>query len=417
MQARRFRDFYALRDISLEVRRGEAIGIIGRNGSGKSTLLQIIAGTLAPTNGLVESVGRVVALLELGSGFNPEFTGRENVQLNASILGLSDAAIRDRFDEVAAFADIGEFIDQPVKTYSSGMMMRLAFAVQTVVNPDVFIVDEALAVGDVFFVQKCMRWIKRFRERGSLVFVTHNTAELTGLCDRGIWLRDGKMEMCGNAKEVAERYLEYFHAESLGEKSAKRLDSRTTPSPPVLNESAMFDQRRLWLNTTQFRNDIRPLLFNPDAARFGTGEAMIINVELLSFDEGRRLSWIVGGECVMLRMVAKSKRRLKDPIIGFYLKDRSGQHLFGDNTYLTNVGRNLTIPEGGTMTAEFVFQMPFLPRGPYAIAAAVASGTQEKHQQQHWNHEALILESTNDLLHRGLVAIPMQRIATFISDT
>lgn len=417
MQARYFRDFYALRDISLEIQRGEAIGIIGRNGSGKSTLLQIIAGTLAPTAGLVESVGRVVALLELGSGFNPEFTGRENAYLNAAIIGLSEAAIRDRFDEIAAFADIGDFIEQPVKTYSSGMTMRLAFAVQTVVNPDVFIVDEALAVGDVFFVQKCMRWIKKFREKGSLVFVTHNTAELTSLCDRGIWLRDGKIEMSGKAREVAERYLEYFHAESLGEKYLKRHENRAESSVPPEGEMDMIDQRRLWLNATQFRNDIRPLAFNPDAARFGSEDAMIINVELLCCDEGRKLSWIVGGEWVMLRIVAKATKHIKDPIIGFYLKDRSGQHLFGDNTYLANVGKKLTIPEGGTMTAEFVFQMPLLPRGPYAIAAAVASGTQERHKHQHWNHEALILESTNELVHRGLVAIPMQSISTSIADT
>ncbi|MDW8356241.1 MAG: ABC transporter ATP-binding protein, partial [Bryobacterales bacterium] len=201
------REFWALRNVSFEVRRGETVGIIGRNGSGKSTLLQIIAGTLAPTEGEVQVKGRVAALLELGSGFNPEFTGRENVYLNGTILGLSREEIDARFDDIVAFADIGGFIDQPVKFYSSGMMLRLAFAVSTTIDPDVLIIDEALAVGDVFFRQKCYRRLEDLRQRGvAILFVSHAMLDVKQLCDRAVLLDQGRTIFKGRAGEAVERY-------------------------------------------------------------------------------------------------------------------------------------------------------------------------------------------------------------------
>ena len=205
------REFWALRNVSFEVRRGETVGIIGRNGSGKSTLLQIIAGTLAPTEGEVQVKGRVAALLELGSGFNPEFTGRENVYLNGAILGLSREEIDARFDDIVAFADIGEFIDQPVKFYSSGMVVRLAFAVQAHVSPDILIVDEALAVGDIAFQHKCTRHIKKLIDNGTtLLFVSHSTSSIKSLCSRGLWLDSGQMHYYGSAGVAVEKYLAFM---------------------------------------------------------------------------------------------------------------------------------------------------------------------------------------------------------------
>ncbi len=206
--ATRYRDFWALKDISFEVGKGEAVGIIGRNGSGKSTLLQLIVGTLQATAGSVRVRGRVAALLELGSGFNPDFTGRENVHLNATVLGLSRAEIDARFDGIAAFADIGDFIDQPVKTYSSGMMVRLAFAVQTAVEPDILIIDEALGVGDFFFQQKCAARMRALRERGTtLLFVSHDMASVRDLCERTLYLRKGEAAFLGASQEAIARYL------------------------------------------------------------------------------------------------------------------------------------------------------------------------------------------------------------------
>jgi ABC-type polysaccharide/polyol phosphate transport system ATPase subunit len=206
--SRRYRDFYALRDVGFAIARGEATGIIGRNGSGKSTLLQLIAGTLSPTSGVVRVRGRVSALLELGSGFNPEFTGRENVYLNGAIYGFTHGEMAARMDEITAFADIGDFIDQPVKTYSSGMMMRLAFAIAVNVQPDVLIIDEALAVGDVFFSQKCFQRIREIVHKGAtLIFVSHDMGAIQSLCDRAILLSQGKLIFDGAPEDCVSRYF------------------------------------------------------------------------------------------------------------------------------------------------------------------------------------------------------------------
>lgn len=201
-------EILALRDVDFEVARGESVGVIGRNGGGKSTLLQILTGVLAPTRGEVEVNGRVSALLELGSGFNPEYTGRDNVLLNGLLLGLSRDEILGRFDEIAAFAEIGEAMDRPVKTYSSGMLMRLAFAVQVLTDPDILIVDEALSVGDFFFQQKCFARLRAMRERGlTLIFVSHDMATVRDLCARAVYLREGAVRFDGPATAAIARYL------------------------------------------------------------------------------------------------------------------------------------------------------------------------------------------------------------------
>ena len=209
-----FREFWALKDVSFEVKKGETVGIIGRNGSGKSTLLQLICGTLTPTSGTVETNGRIAALLELGSGFNPEFTGRENVYMSASIMGLTKEEIDERFDEIAAFADIGEFIEQPVKTYSSGMFVRLAFAVNIVSDPEIMIVDEVLAVGDMNFQARCMTALTRIQERGTTVlFVSHDIGTVKSLCSRGIYLEHGRIHAIGKASDVTEQYIRTMREE------------------------------------------------------------------------------------------------------------------------------------------------------------------------------------------------------------
>lgn len=212
-QQRFFRECHALAPVSLKVQRGEALGIIGRNGSGKSTLLQMLAGTLKPSSGTVQVQGRLAALLELGSGFNPEFTGRENVYLNAAILGLSRAEAAARFPSIEQFAGIGDYIDQPVKTYSSGMVVRLAFAVQTAVDPQILIVDEALSVGDEVFQRKCFARLERLREQGvTILFVSHDASSVVNLCTRALWLHKGKLLMDGTPKQVVSCYQKFCHA-------------------------------------------------------------------------------------------------------------------------------------------------------------------------------------------------------------
>lgn len=210
-------EVWALRDVDLEVAKGEAIGVIGRNGSGKSTLMQILAGTLQPSTGTAGVRGRVAALLELGSGFNPDYTGRENVYLNGLLRGLSRAEIDAGFDDIAAFADIGEVLDRPVRTYSSGMQVRLAFSVQVALNPEIMIVDEALSVGDYFFRQKCAARLKRMREDGlTLIFVTHDTKSVISLCNRTVYLRDGRVGYAGDNHEAIRRYLGEMADQELG---------------------------------------------------------------------------------------------------------------------------------------------------------------------------------------------------------
>ena len=198
--------FSALSDVSFTVHKGETLGIIGSNGAGKSTLLQVICGTLYPTSGSVSVEGKLAALLELGAGFNPEFTGRENVYLSAAVYGLTHEQIDARLSEILSFAEIGEFIDKPVKTYSSGMFVRLAFAIIAHVDAQILVIDEALAVGDVYFTQKCMRFLKAFAQTGTLLFVSHDTTTVVNLCDRAVWLKNGQLQKVGNAREVSEAY-------------------------------------------------------------------------------------------------------------------------------------------------------------------------------------------------------------------
>ncbi|SDS94793.1 teichoic acid transport system ATP-binding protein [Paenibacillaceae bacterium GAS479] len=215
---RYYKEFWALRNVSFEVGKGQTVGIIGKNGSGKSTLLQVITQTLQPTTGDLQVNGRVAALLELGSGFNPEFTGRENVYLNGAIMGLSQKEVEERFSSIEDFAEIGEFIDQPVKTYSSGMFVRLAFACAVNVDPEILIVDEALSVGDMQFQLKCMDKMKQFKKEGkTILFVSHDTYSIKNFCDEVIWMKNGQVYMRGGVQRVTDLYEDYMKAVNVRE--------------------------------------------------------------------------------------------------------------------------------------------------------------------------------------------------------
>lgn len=400
-----FREFWALQDVSFEVKKGETVGIIGRNGSGKSTLLQMICGTLTPTNGSVETRGRIAALLELGSGFNPEFTGRENVYMNASVLGLSNEEIDVRFNDIVAFADIGDFIEQPVKTYSSGMMVRLAFAVIAHVDADILVVDEALAVGDAFFTQKCMRFLRSFMKTGTVLFVSHDTGSIKNLCNYAVWLEKGRVIQEGSPKEVCELYLEAFYEAQQGKSSTTRLKVLKKPD----DSFSIKDQRLDFINISNLRNDLQVFKFDPDAASFGKGGAQIHDVHLLD-EHQNSLAWIVGGEKVTLRVIVHTYKDLDSPIVGFFVKDRLGQALFGDNTFLTYRAQPFLCEEGRVLQADFVFYMPLLPSGEYSITVAIANGTQEIHEQHHWIHDAVLFKSESSSVASGLIGIPMLEV-------
>lgn len=402
---RYFTEFHALKDISFEVRRGECVGIVGRNGAGKSTLLQIITGTLQPTAGTVTVHGRVAALLELGSGFNPEFTGRENVYMNASILGLSKEEIDAKYQAILDFADIGDFIDQPVKTYSSGMMVRLAFAVVAHVDADILIVDEALAVGDAFFQQKCMRFIRKFREEHTILFVSHDTASVVNLCDRAILLSRGELVNQGVAREITDQYLQLLYAEQQDtEGTAFDLGEKNAP------ETEFRDQRQDFINASNLRNDLQIMKFQPGSESFGDNGAEIISVRLTDSD-GRPLAWCVGGEVVQLEIKCRANKELFCPIIGYYVRDYLGQELFGDNTCITTQQEGpFSVAAGECYMAVFRFLMPIMKKGDYSVLVSTASGTQMEHVQHHWIYDALFFKSETDSLCCGLMGVPHAKI-------
>ncbi len=404
-----YREFWALKDVSFEVKKGETVGIIGRNGSGKSTLLQIICGTLNPTGGSVTTHGRIAALLELGSGFNPDFTGRENVYMNASVLGLSNDEIDQRFDAIAAFADIGEFIEQPVKTYSSGMMVRLAFAVIAHVDADILVIDEALAVGDAFFTQKCMRFLRSFMKIGTVLFVSHDTGAIVNLCSNAILLKEGKSIANGEPKAISELYLTNLYESTQDIEGIKRSNIK---DQILENDEAIEyrDIRDSLLNNSSLRNDIEVFKFNAEELSFGTGDAVINSVRILE-QSGTPLSWVVGGEYIILEIRFIAKKYIFSPIVGFQFKDRLGQVIFSDNTYLTNLYKPIKVNRGNEAMARFEFRLPVLPTGDYSVAVAIAEGSQENHVQHQWLHDSLIVRVHASAVCYGLVGVPMKHIA------
>ena len=353
--------FWAVRDVSFELKRGESLGIVGPNGSGKSTLLQVAAGILRPTQGTVELNGRLAGLLELGSGFNPEFTGRQNVELSTSLHGLSAKQTAERFDEIVAFADIGDFLDQPVKTYSTGMLMRLAFSVSIHVDADILLVDEALAVGDIAFRQRCMRRVHQMRERGlSILFVSHSAEDVKAICDRCLWLEAGEVKALGETDHVVGEYLA-----SMAVRDAESLTGEWDSQP----------------NRAPF---VAPVLARPfqfTGHRFGDERARVSGAEFLlpaaASNNPEDESIFRAGDSVVVRFSFLVKQPLPLPIGGFLVRDRQGLSLFSTNT--TREGYLLPpLVSGDHLTVEFQWTMPRLAPGTYGVTLAVSDGTLEK---------------------------------------
>lgn len=351
----RYREFHALDDVSLEVRRGETVGIIGLNGSGKSTLLQLIAGTLAPTSGEVSVNGKISALLELGAGFNPEFTGRENIRMAATIQGKGDREDRQHYDRIAAFADIGDFIDQPVKTYSSGMYVRLAFAVAMLAEPDVLIVDEALAVGDMGFQAKCMLALKKMQERGaSILFVTHDVSQIKALCHRALYLQRGRVLELGSASDVANRYIRDV------QDAANREITGAEAVPAIAGRA---DHVRAGAAEERYRQFA-------DAAehcRSGTGDARVLLAELLD-DQGRALASVGHGQAACIRIVVEAARRCAFSV-NYKICDRNRIAVIGADFLMQNQAL-LALEQG--QRAEVVYRTGLpLVDGKYTLRVSL----------------------------------------------
>jgi len=371
---RRHQEFWALRDVDFEIEAGTTVGIIGPNGCGKSTLLQIISGTLAPTHGDVWHEGRIAALLELGAGFDPEFTGVENVYMNAGLLGLTRRETDALFPAIERFAEIGPFLYQPVKTYSSGMYVRLAFAIAASVEPDILIIDEALAVGDAVFQHRCLRRINDLHERGATVlFVSHDAAAVRALCSRAILLRAGSV--------IADR---------------KPVDVLNLYQKIIMEREQAYDAESGALSSAvkpEGDESLAPLSY---AYRHGDGSAEILGAELTDASQAR-VEIVESGEPLTLRVVVRFNQAVDDPVIGFLFRNSHGIHAYGTNTKEQQIEVG-AVPGGEVIEVSFTFDC-WLGVDQYTISLAVHS---REGQAYDWLDAALFLRVTSLTLTEGV---------------
>ncbi|MBW4609162.1 MAG: ABC transporter ATP-binding protein [Hassallia sp. WJT32-NPBG1] len=366
-------EFWALRDINLEVPKGETMGIIGQNGSGKSTLLQIIAGTLTPSTGEVQVNGRVSALLELGSGFNPEFTGRQNVFFNGQILGLSREQIEAKFDEIAAFAEIGDFIEQPVKTYSSGMVVRLAFAVIANTEPKILIVDEALSVGDARFQARCMKRIRQLKDQGvTILFVSHDSGSVKMLCKSGVLMNHGTILEIGDPKDVVNHYIAL-------------LSSHTTEVD--VEEITSIENHDDFVNSNQ----------DNSLHRHGNKLAIIKKVKLCDLDE-KEITKVETGADFQIGVLVEAQAELSELVVGISIRNLMGLVIYGTNSLIMDI--KLPELQGGEQLKVF-FKVPcYLNKGIYTVTVGIHS---EEGLSYDWIDELVVFEVHNSIFCDGIV--------------
>lgn len=366
------RNFWALHEISFTVRRGETFCIIGENGSGKSTLLQLVAGILNPTEGAVGVHGRVSALLELGAGFNPEFTGRDNVYLNGSILGLTTRQIDERYKEIEAFAEIGDFINQPVKTYSSGMVVRLAFAVAINVDPEILLVDEALAVGDIYFRQRCMRKVHELRSRGiTILFVSHAIGDVKAIGDRTLWLDRGRVVDVGETDRVVARYLAAMVEKDSAYLLLKKRPERDPAAgkvraPEIVEHVPNIDRRH------------------------GDGRAEVIGIAILD-SQAKAVHLLEPLSRVVVRISVRANEEIALPIVGFMMRNHLGIDFSGTNTAREGYELPGMLP-GEIYTVDFHLDLPELYPASFSFSPAIADGTLQGYKMCDWIDNAVVLQ-------------------------
>lgn len=366
------KDFWALRNLCFEVRKGETFCVIGENGSGKSTLLQLVAGILQPTEGTATVNGRVSALLELGAGFNPEFTGRENVYLNAAILGFSSSEIDRRYKDIADFAEIGDFIDQPVKTYSSGMVVRLAFAVAIHVDPDILLVDEALAVGDIYFRQRCMRKVHELRSRGiTILFVSHAIGDVKAIGDRAMWLDGGRVRELGETDKVVAKYLA-----AMVEKDSAYLTLKKRPERDV---AVRFQAPEIVTHIPNIDH------------RHGDGRAEVIGIAVLD-THGQPLNLVEPLSRIVVRISVQAIDEVPMPIVGFMLRNHLGIDFSGTNTAREGLELPPMLP-GDIFTVDFQVDIPEFYPSPLSFSPAIADGTLISYRMCDWIDNAIVVQT------------------------
>lgn len=386
------KEYLVFDDVSFKVKKGETFGIIGRNGAGKSTLLQIVSGTLNPTQGDVKVEGRVAALLELGAGFNSEFTGKENVYIAAAIYGLSNLEIDNRFSSIVEFSGIGDFIDQPVKTYSSGMYLRLAFSVIAHVDASILIIDEALSVGDMRFQQKCLRFLSDFKNKGgTLLFVSHDTSLVMSLCERALYLarnEKGYVSQVGAVGEIIKKYTNdnYLEHQNLHEFiPSESIDIEYEDAPELKEiENEYFDV------SSPINSIVEISSFRKTANSSGDRGAQVLNVETRDLND-QKIKSIKTGESICLVVKFQANREIKKPAVTIIIKDRSGQYIVADGTVIACSKIPLIMHEGDISEVKLNFQFPELIEGTYALDVTLADGDHFDHKLLQWMYEVLEL--------------------------
>jgi lipopolysaccharide transport system ATP-binding protein len=401
--------FWALRDVSFGVYAGEVVGIIGENGSGKSTTLKLITRILEPSSGSVSIKGKVSALLEVGTGFHPELSGRENIFLNGSLLGLSRKEMAERYNDIVDFAEVGEFIDTPVKHYSSGMVMRLGFAVAVHVDPDILLTDEVLAVGDEGFQRKCLDYISTLRKRGvTIIFVSHALEAVRSLCRRVIWLDHGRMIADGPAGEVIDRYLTYENAKH--EERLRPGNTRETPSAvavPLPMDTVADDHHEETIEEgtedPSVESEAGPVIPDTPGSRWTTGEIQITGVEFID-GEGNETSLFYTGQPLTIRIKYEARKKLERPVFGLALYTENGTQINGPNTLFSGLG--IPAIEGTGYVDYYVAELPLLA-GRYSVTVAVTGpDTTDIYDHQHQAY-SFVVQPTPGLPERyGLFFMP-----------
>lgn len=395
-RAQRGHDFWAVRNVNLEVDRGVSLGLLGRNGAGKSTLLKIISGVLRPTSGSVEVNGRLAALLQIGAGFNPEFTGRENVLINGLILGLSRKEIIRRFDEIEAFADIGEFMDQPVKTYSSGMRARLGFAVAVNVEPEILLVDETLSVGDSVFKQLGLQRMRELRESGTtIVFVSHSAGMVKSFCDEAVLLHKGKLLFRGETGETLD-YYQTLLSSDVAQRKADALKPGETLDLESLRSAAASGE-------PEFKTNSRLPKLRSRSIRHGTGEVRIQHVEILN-DQGMPTEWVDHGSTMTVRVHLQYMEDVEKSSLRIILRDGTGLDVFSTSTFREKkpLGER---KKGEQVIVDFTFKV-LLANGRYSVNASVS---QAGNRHMDWVDVAATFEITRPRRSvQGIVQLPTE---------
>lgn len=381
-------NYRALDNINISVKKGETLGIIGKNGAGKSTLLKLITGVITPTEGQINTNGEISALLELGTGFNPEYTGIENIYLNGSMRGLSDEEIGQKLDEIIEFADIGDYIKQPVKTYSSGMFARLAFSVMISFKPEILIVDEALSVGDVFFQQKCNTFMKEQMKGVTKILVTHDMNSIANMADRVILLDHGEIIKEGNPLDVIQNYLQIMHTEVFSdlENKSDKDDEQIMISPELKESDAPNDEG--WIAV--------------DKSEVGGAGDILITACKIEVNE-TRTSLVKPEDVIDIYIKIYSKKNISDMIIGYILKDKYGNSIAGENS----IGSNVSV-EGVERNKEYVYRItlkwPQIKEGDYFVTVGIGEGTDQMvHTIQCWAHNVIHLEAMSLIPMHGVI--------------